>query len=435
MAQRFSPIQLGVIIFFALFIALGLIFFSGKGGASGGSKSKSAKVTVWGSESSEIMNEVFDNLEFADQEISIKYVEKDSASFTQDIVEAIARGGAPDVILVDDTNIWNLKDLVYPTVYDSYPERTFRDAFADAGTIFLTSDGTLAFPITVDPFVMYWNKTIFAEKTLPLPPASWDEVVEITPLLTSETASGAITASAVPFGRFENTSYPKTVLALLSSQTGGMITTYDRENDELKSGVSSSNQKGRESLIDAINYFTAFSNPSLQIYTWNKSVAYDENEFLSGRLAIYFGYASEAEFLRKKNPNLNFDVAFVPKPEGASASYTIGRVKGLAIMKNSSNKDASLSVITEFLKDENLSIYSNLSGLPPAKRSLLKVKPEDPYLSRFWSAALLSRTWVDPDKDETYRIFADGVNGVLNGFYDASGAVSEISDKIDSLID
>ena len=103
-------------------------------------------------------------------------------------------------------------------------------------------------------------------------------------------------------------------------------------------------------------------------------------------------------------------------------------------MKNSANKEASLSVITEFLKDENLMSYSTLSGLAPAKRSLLKVKPEDPYLSRFWSAALLSRTWIDPDKDATYRIFAEGISGVTNGFYDASGAVSEISDKIDSLV-
>ena len=160
MAQRFSPIQLGVIIFFAVFIALGLIFFSGKGGVSN-NKQKGVKITVWGSESSEIMNEVFDNLEFTDQDITIKYVEKDSADFVQDIVEAIARGGAPDVILVDDTNIWSVKDLISPTLYDSYPERTFRDAFADAGTIFLSDKGTLAFPVTIDPFVMYWNKTIF----------------------------------------------------------------------------------------------------------------------------------------------------------------------------------------------------------------------------------------------------------------------------------
>lgn len=434
MAQRFSPIQLGVIVFFALFIALGLIFFSDKAGVGTSNKSTSVKITVWGTENSEIMSEVFGNLEFTDQEISIKYVEKDGATFVQDIVEAIARGGAPDVILVDDTNIWSLKDLVHTTPYASYPERTFRDAFADSGDIFLSKDGTLAFPITIDPFLMYWNKTIFAEKALPLPPETWDEVVEVVPVLTKTTESGVITSSALPFGRFENTSYPKTVLALLTSQIGGSFTILDRENDKLKSGVSASNQTSRKALIGAINYFTAFSNPSLTIYTWNKSISFDENEFLSGRLALYFGYASEAETLRKKNPNLNFDIALVPKPEGSSVSYTIGRVKGLAIMKNSKNKDAALTVISEFLKDENLSSYITLSGLPPAKRSLLKIKPEDPYLSRFWNAALLSKSWIDPDKEATYGIFSSAVSGVMNGFYTADSAVSEISDKIDSLV-
>ncbi len=434
MAQRFSPIQLGIIVFFSLFIALGLIFFSDKAGVGTSNKNKSIKITVWGTENSEIMSEVLGNLEFTDQEISIKYVEKEGSTFVQDIVEAIARGGAPDIVLVDDTNIWALKDLVYTTSYETYPERTFKDAFADSGEIFLSKEGTLAFPVTIDPFVMYWNKTIFAEKALPLPPVSWDEVVEITPLLTKTTETGVITSSAVPFGRFENTSYPKTVLALLTSQAGGSFTVLDREDDQLKSGISSANQTSRKALVGAINYFTAFSNPSLKIYTWNKSISYDENEFLSGRLALYFGYASEAEILRKKNPNLNFDIALVPKPEGSTVSYTIGRVKGLAIMKNSPNKDTALTVIGEFLKDENLSSYTTISGMPPAKRSLLKVKPADPYLSRFWNAALLSKSWIDPDKDATYGVFSNAVSGVLNGFYTSENAVSDISDKIDSLV-
>ena len=44
MAQRFSPIQLGIIVFFSLFIALGLIFFSDKAGVGTSNKNKSIKL-------------------------------------------------------------------------------------------------------------------------------------------------------------------------------------------------------------------------------------------------------------------------------------------------------------------------------------------------------------------------------------------------------
>jgi hypothetical protein len=37
--------------------------------------------------------------------------------------------------------------------------------------------------------------------------------------------------------------------------------------------------------------------------------------FLSGRLATYFGFVSEAPRIRFKNPNLNFDVAEIPSVE------------------------------------------------------------------------------------------------------------------------
>ncbi len=38
-----------------------------------------------------------------------------------------------------------------------------------------------------------------------------------------------------------------------------------------------------------------------------------KNMFLAGDLALYFGFASELDDLKNKNPNLNFDVTLFPQ--------------------------------------------------------------------------------------------------------------------------
>jgi hypothetical protein len=48
--------------------------------------------------------------------------------------------------------------------------------------------------------------------------------------------------------------------------------------------------------------------------------------FLSGRLATYFGFASEAPKIRLINPNLNFDVAEMPSDENSNNKTVFSKV-------------------------------------------------------------------------------------------------------------
>jgi hypothetical protein len=50
------------------------------------------------------------------------------------------------------------------------------------------------------------------------------------------------------------------------------------------------------------------------------------NYFLSGRLATYFGFSSEARNIRFKNPNLNFYVAEIPAVEKLKNKTVFARV-------------------------------------------------------------------------------------------------------------
>ena len=48
--------------------------------------------------------------------------------------------------------------------YESFPERDFRNRYIDGASIFAMRDGVYAFPLMVDPLVMYWNRDIFSDK-------------------------------------------------------------------------------------------------------------------------------------------------------------------------------------------------------------------------------------------------------------------------------
>ena len=59
-----------------------------------------------------------------------------------------------------------------------------------------------------------------------------------------------------------------------------------------------------------LRFYTQFADPAKETYSWNKTFQNDKNAFISGKLAFYFGYASEYKDIQQKNPNLRFDIIF-----------------------------------------------------------------------------------------------------------------------------
>jgi hypothetical protein len=76
---------------------------------------------------------------------------------------------------------------------------------------------------------------------------------------------------------------------------------------------------------------------------------------------------------------------------------------------------------------------SDLSGLPPARRDILAVRPENPYQSVFYRSALISSVWLDPNQVETELIFKDLVESVTSGRERLSEAISRANLELDQL--
>lgn len=64
---------------------------------------------------------------------------------------------------------------------------------------------------------------------------------------------------------------------------------------------------------------------------------------------------------------------------------------------------------------ENIAQFSVNLGLPPVRRDVLTNKPTDAIGSVFYDSALMSKSWFDPDSDETDDIFKNMIESVTSG--------------------
>ena len=424
-----SNFQVAILGIFGFFIIVAVLIFSGIIPGLGGSKgSVAGEVVLWGTIPSNQISGLMEDFNRQYKPLSVTYIEKNQSSFDKDLVEALASGIGPDIIMLSRELIYRHADKVYPIPYATLSERAFKDTFVEEGELYLTSVGILALPFRLDPMVMYYNRNILSGAGISLPPSSWEEVFSIAPKLVTKDQSGNITQSAVSFGEFRNVNYAKDILVLLTMQAGNPI--VEKSGGGFKAVFGDTFGFSLKPADEALRYYTNFSNPVQPVYSWSRSLPNSRDAFLSGSLAFYFGYASELLGLRSQNPHLNFDVAKVPQTKGASAKVTIGRIDGLSVMKSSKNISAALQTVTLMTGPDTSFKLAQNTSLPPPRRDLLANKPSDAYMNVFFDSALMSRGWIDPAPASTSAIFQSLIESVASGRLRVSEAVMNANSEL-----
>ncbi len=427
--SNFQTIILGVFLFF---IFLGVILFAGFGGEDDARSIGS--VTIWGTVDENIIDKLLSDLRREDKAFAgVKYEEVNEAGFDEELAEALASGRGPDVFILSQYSILKHENKIFPIPYQNYPIRDFKDKFIEEGELYLGGNGVLGLPFIVDPLVMYWNRDIFSREGISVPPKNWEEFFALSNEITKKDDNLNILTSLISFGEFRNVNHAKEIISTLVMQAGSPITT--RRDGEIDVVLAKKSEQGK--IIpaeEALDFFTQFSNPVKSVYTWNRSLPSSEKSFLAGDLAIYFGFASELEGLRTKNPNLNFDVTLIPQTN-TDNNVTFGRMYGLAITRSSKNIGGSFDTIKNLTGDFMLRKLSELNNLPPVSRNLLVNRPNNPYLDIFYKSAVFSRAWLDPNPEETSLIFKDMVESIISGRSRIGNAVNQAGSEIRVLVE
>ncbi len=398
--------QIIILIVFIAAAVLGVFVFSGAI-PLGNDNSTDAQGTVilWGTVKSQLIYSLLEDFNRINATFTVKYVEKSADTFDNDLLEALAEGKGPDMFFITDDLAFKYSNKIYAIPYQSFPVNTFKNSFIGAGEVFLTSKGVLAFPLTVDPLMMYYNRSVLDANGIVYPPAYWDEFFNLVPLLTKKDDRGFITKSTVAMGQFSNVLHAKDLLSALFMQTGNLIVT---EKEGFFTSVLSENAE-KYKLDSVLEFYTNFADPLKDVYSWNKSFSNSRDVFSKEDLVFYFGYASELQSLVNKNPNQNFLVTSIPQIRNSNFKLTSAHTMGVAISSFSKNFNTAFTAAGLMANSDFASKLATSLGITPARRDLLKIKPTD-------------------------NIFKNMIEKVLSNSMTTVNAISDLSSKLSLLL-
>ncbi|MFA5764056.1 MAG: ABC transporter substrate-binding protein [Candidatus Paceibacterota bacterium] len=427
--KKFKLILTGV---FAFFILLGLVAFSSFKATS--DANNNVEISIWGTMDKIVFDSFISQYEQSKNlELKVKYTKKDISVIDGDLVEAIATGKAPDVILIPQELIKRYLDKVY--FISSITERMFKDTYIGESEMYIQPGGIFAVPFFVDPLVMYWNRDTFASAGIANPPAKWSEFPIIASKISeSDNNNANILKSAASLGEYRNVSNAKALLSTLIMQAGSPIVSMD-DNGSLRSFLYSRSEGDiLIPAVSALDFYTDYSNPKKSVYSWNRALPMSKQFFLSGDLAIYFGFASEANDLKEKNPNLNFDVAMMPQVVDAKTKVTYGELYGFAILKSSPNSVPAFNLISTITSADAIPELLKYMFAAPARRDLIAAGSKDAGQTVFNNSALIARGWIDPDSKKTDLVLQNMVEDVTTGRLTSNDSVQKASTEFDNLL-
>jgi ABC-type glycerol-3-phosphate transport system substrate-binding protein len=415
-------ILLGVGIFATV---LSVLIFSGKISVGDKTQKVVGDVAVWGTLPEAPMNAITQSFNPAAKTYAVRYRYIPEDIFSQKLLEALASGTGPDVILAPYQTILSQADRIYPFQMD---EKGFRDLYVDGASILYTPQGVLALPVSIEPMVLFYNRTLFSKHGIINPPMYWDELTTLAPILTIK-EGGKFIESAVALGT-PGVPYSKDIIMAIISQLGQtpVVRLADRDGTaQFTVLVNRPVTEGSEilPLATADRFFTQFGDPGQNAYTWNQdqeNVAADT--FVAEKLAMYVGYSGEYQTLRNRNPRGDFQMTTLPQTRGYNTFSTGMRMYALATLKTTKNPLASLTVESQFAGMGVSPSIAAIVGGVPALRSYAGTQSLDPVVAR---SMLVAKGWYDSYQKETNAYASSMISDIINyrkGVNDAASAFS-----------
>jgi len=413
--MKLRPFELTLVVVFGLMMVLSLILLRMyQPEPEVGEVRLGGPVSIWGTLPAEGVNEVLKTLavtQEAYKQVTYRYIPPER--FDSAFINALADGSAPDLVLIPHESIVKHRTRLEVLPYENFPERDFRNIYVDGAEIFALSNGIIAYPIAVDPLMLYWNRNLLAQENFINAPTTWEDLVtNSVPALTKRTPDRTLTQAAVALGEYSNVRNAFAIISLLAIQGGSALVTeagnfYEVKLDETQGGAAA----GRP-LTTAITFYTNFNTVANTLYSWDRSQPLDREQFLAERLALYFGFGSEARELKERNPNLNFDIAQVPQGQTATVRRTYGIFYGLAVPRLARNKTGAYLVRQDLTGAANAKLIVEANNLAPVHRSLLAAGSNDMYGRIIYEAVPSARGWLNPDRARTDELFTQMLDDI-----------------------
>ena len=348
-------------------------------------------------------------------------------------IDKMAEGGGPDIVYTNGEWIFNNSNKLMAIANDpGLTAEQFNDSFVRAASQTLTveKDSTtmiLGVPLSVDTMALYYNSEHILDR-LPdrnIPGKTWEEFQQdVVNLTKADTSVERFAVSGTALGRGDNIHYSYDVVENIMFQQGVQFITYD------KSQYTFHNTQGKGVLgrqgnlgVDAMNFFTSFSDPRYKHYSWSDLMANQTNPalnfetFVSGRVSMIFGYHRDKnkimqamDFYKSRGGKaIDADMiktTYFPQPKstlGFGSRKLLARVHALGVSKNSKLAKVSWRFLKFLSWKENQESYHNQTGNPTAMVELLAEHQQNPDMQVFATQSKFAVTNIIPHRKSILR--------------------------------
>ncbi len=377
---------------------------------------KEIVLKVWGFESPAVMNDIFEEYKKNFSHISFEYTQKTFTNYETELLDALSSGNGPDIFFIHNDWLPRYKDKLSPFFSETLKPRNITDSFVDAVYKDLVDEDKLwALPSYIDTLALYYNKDIFNDNNIALPPKTWQEFIEIAQKLTiKDLESNQIKRSGGAIGSAKNIDHSEDLFNLLFLQF--LSTTQEKQNL-------------REILKKTISFYTSFANPKSENYIWDKSLHYSIDAFGEQKVAMIFAYHFQQNLIKSKNPNLNFQIVKIPQIK-TDNPVNFADYWAWGVSKFSSHPREAWNFILALTNNPFADYYLKKTNRPPVLRSLIKKYLNDPDLGLFCSQALTVKNIVSRNNNLLRQSIAETIEKLLNGSIDLRDAADLIGEKM-----
>lgn len=357
--------------------------------------------------------------------ISFNYVRMNPDTYEQDLIEALASGKTPDIIMFHSSWLPKHGNKIFPLPETLMTLRTFQEIFPDVATIdFVSKNKIYALPVWTDVLVMFYNKDLFNTAGIATPPKTWDSFIGAVQKLSEKDKFGNLVKSGASIGTGNNVDNSTDILSLLMLQSGIKMISDDGTEAVFSNGES------------ALRFYTDFANPKSGAYAWNDKLPNSFDAFTSGKTAIIFDYAVNIPRLKQKASNLRLGIAAVPQLINATKVVNYSDFWGYSVPTVSKNSETAWNFLV-FLTGKDMNKYFSGTVLRPAsRRDVLAEEQSSPDLGVFAENILSATNWYRIDPVAINNIFKDMINSVVlmnvkpaDAIYDAASKVTFLMKK------
>ncbi|MEX2145005.1 MAG: extracellular solute-binding protein [Candidatus Spechtbacterales bacterium] len=413
------------------------------------SESQPVTIEFWDSfDTGDDYLEVFSRFTDENPNVSVQYRKIPPELYRQTVTDALAEGEGPDVYVIHNT--WLTQGIRRLAPMNEFVETNpalILNEFPDVVRFDFTREGSAAvpfiyaLPISIDTLALYYNADYLNSEGIVEPPATLEQLVEYSNRLRKIDEAGNIQLAGLAVGAADNVDHATDILSLLMLQGGAQMNSTFDESVTFDQPI----KVGEDIFFparDAMNFYTSFSDPAAENYTWSPASENSLEAFIKGKVAMMINYSDAENIIRRENPALNFKVAPMPQPAGRFDKITYANYWGLAVAKNSKNAQLAWELIHYLTQPENATLYLRASGRPPALKSLIG-EPMfdeeggeilDPDYDMFSTQILTARSWIQPDPVRVDSILKNAINYVLNGEKSAALAIGDAVQQINSII-